>query len=157
MWANLYFGLKYAHLGSNIVWTFMFFGESNGCGQVLIAIIASIHGVISVIGLITFVVLKILRKTTCTAKCWKYIISISIICMLFCYLLCILELLVPLKCQKASYFINSYKIYGLIELVSPILLLIFLKTEVGDPRDHIVKKKEEVFAKWRENPNITDE
>ena len=28
---------------------------------------------------------------------------------------------------------------------------------MGDPRDLILKKKEELFTKWRENPIIQDE
>ena len=94
MWTNLYFGLKYAHLGSNIIWTFMYFGAKASCGQILIILIACIHGFISIIGFITFVFLKILKKTSFTAKCWKYIIIMSIILMFFCYLMAILELIV---------------------------------------------------------------
>lgn len=141
MWTNLYFGLKYAHLGCNLVWTFLYFTEHQKCGQFLILLIACIHGILSIIGMIMFLILKFLRKTSVTAKGWKVLMGSSIVLMLVCYLLCILELILPDKCEDASYFINSYKFYGLVELISPILLLIFLQTEAGDPREFILKKK----------------
>ena len=157
MWANIYFGLKYAHLGSNIVWTFMWFTAKSSCGQVIISIIASIHGILSITGLVSFIVMNMLKKTTCTAKGWKYLMIASIAAMLICYLLCILEFLVPKSCTDALFFTLSYKYFGLFELISPILCLVFLRLEMGDPRDLILKKKEELFTKWRENPVIHDE
>ena len=142
MWANLYFALKYAHLGSNVVWTFMWMIGGNFCAHGLIAMIACIHGILSISGLVIFIGLKFFRKTSFTEKVWKYLMILSIGAMLFCFLMCIFELLIPEKCQNVSHFRQSYKIFGLIEVLSPVLLIIFLKTDVGDPRELILKKKE---------------
>ena len=134
MWANLYFALKYAHLGSNVVWTFMWIIGGSFCAHGLIALIASIHGLLSISGLVIFIVMIFLRKTSFTEKIWKYLMIFSIGAMLFCFLMCIFELLIPENCQNVSHFRSSYKIFGLIEVISPVLLIIFLKTDVGDPR-----------------------
>ena len=90
---DIYSVLKFAHLGSNAVWTFLWFNAKNSCGQVIIFTIASIHGILSLIGFVVFIVLRIFGKTENTNQ-WKYIIIVSIFSMLFCYLICVIELFV---------------------------------------------------------------
>ena len=41
----------------------------------------------------------------------------------------------------------AYQKFGLIEIISPILLLMFLNTEMGDPRDRMLKEEIKNFGK----------
>jgi hypothetical protein len=87
MWANLYFGLKYINFGSNILWCFLWV-QSWECSCTLIGIIGVIHGLLSVVGVVVFLVLNLLKKNNTTAKCYKYLYTISIILLIFCYIIC---------------------------------------------------------------------
>jgi hypothetical protein len=41
--------------------------------------------------------------------------------------------------------------YGLFEIISPILVMIFLRNESGDPRESKIKQHNEVFGKKDEH------
>lgn len=87
MWANLYFGLKFMNFGCNLVWTFLWI-QGAYCANFLVAMIGIIHGILSLTGLVIFLLLSLLRKNTKTAKCYHYLYLCSLICLLFCYILC---------------------------------------------------------------------
>lgn len=55
-------------------------------GNIWIGMIGIIHGVLLIIGVFTFGVLNILKKSSKTAKIWKQLYAISIIFMIFCYI-----------------------------------------------------------------------
>ena len=153
MFCNLYIGLKYAHLGSNIVWSFMWL-EGSQCHHFLITFVGFTHALISLLGLISFVLMSLLRKTEATAKCWRKFYGISLLAMLFCYLLVLLGLPSTHNCPQTTLFAETYKYFGIIEMLSPILLLMFLNTEFGDPRRSFLKKDANIFEKERENMNF---
>ena len=150
MWTNLYLGIKFAHFGSNIVWPLMWFMEINTCGSKFLSFIAIVHAVFSVIGFLTFVVLHLMSKSSFTASCWRKITIISIVMMVICYLVILLFLLIAPECNSVSYFVISYQRFGLIELLSPILILMFMRTESGDPREKVIKRHHDVFVKAKE-------
>jgi hypothetical protein len=133
MYFNLYFSLKFANLGCNIVWT-AFWIQSSYCGSIFIAAIGFIHGVLSALGLLSFIVMSVLRKSTTTAKFWKQIYVVSIALMVFCFVIALIATSSSRSCGSEEMFVLTYQKFGAIEIVSPVLLLIFLHTEMGDPR-----------------------
>lgn len=153
MMFNLYFVLKYAHFGCNVVWTYMWLA-GNECNHLIVSVIGIIHGLLAVAGLVSFVVMNLMKKTTLTSKCWKQFYVISIFMMIFCYILIWIAASTDQSCASSQLFIRSYQIFGLLELLSPLLLLIFLNTELGDPRDMVLKKDAQVFVRGRENQNF---
>lgn len=146
MWANLYFGLKYINFGSNILWTFLWL-QAWSCSNILIGFIGIIHGVLAVLGLIIFLVLNIMKKNNKTAKCYKYLYTASIILLIFSYIVCWIAEPTTTSCQAGQFFVLAYQKFGLIEIISPILLLMFLNTEMGDPRDRMLKEEIKNFGK----------
>ena len=88
----------------------MCFSARNSCGQVIVFIIACIHGVLSIVGAVVFIGLKMFEITENTKR---NIIIISIFGMTICYLICVIELFVSQECTDGLFFISSYKIYGL--------------------------------------------
>ena len=127
MWCHMYFGLKFANLGCNIVWS-IFWIKSSYCGNAFVAIIGAIHCILSVVGLISFVILNFAGKNTKTAKFWKQIFFISVALMLFCYVLSFLAEGSASSCAPSHLFVLTYQKFGFLEIISPILLLIFLNT-----------------------------
>ena len=57
--------------------------------------------------------------------------------MLLCYLLILQGRAIPASCSSAKLFQKTYLEYGLVELVSPLLLLIFVQEELI--RDDLVQ------------------
>jgi hypothetical protein len=153
MWSNLYFSLKFAHFGSNIVW-FIIWILGGSCDGLLITLVAVIHGLLSVTGFLLFIVNKIMKKTSFTAKMWKAFACISLFLMIFCYILILFDLMGDALCEQEEFFKKNYQVFGLIEILSPILILIFLRVEDGDPRQQLIKNHEEVFQKLHQNENI---
>lgn len=128
MASTLYFSLKYAHFGSNIVWFLMWlFGET--CVSIPVTLVAVIHGLLSFTGFLLFIINKFQRKTSFSAKLWKVFTCVSVTLMIVCYLIILFGLIGGPSCQSAEFFKKNYEIYGLLEIVSPILILIFLKGE----------------------------
>ena len=62
MWANLYLGLKFAHFGSNIIWTFMWL-EGTHCHHFVIGFIGFAHAFLSIIGIVSFFIMNFIGKT----------------------------------------------------------------------------------------------
>jgi hypothetical protein len=139
MWSNLYFGLKFAHFAGQILWTFMWL-QTRNCNNVILATIGIIHGFLSIIGFVVFLIINILKKNSTTAKCWRQLYIISIALMIICYILSFVVEPSLGSCANGLLFVKTYQKFGLIELISPILLLVFLNTEMGDPRDTILKE-----------------
>jgi hypothetical protein len=100
MWSNLYFSLKYAHFGSNLVWFLMWIFGGN-CESVLVMLVALIHGILSFFGIIIFLFNRFMKKTVLTAKIWRAFTFVSLIAMVFCYLMVLLGLLAGKSCQSA--------------------------------------------------------
>ena len=113
MMFNLYFVLKFAHFGSNIVWTFMWAQASN-CHHFLVTLVGVVHGLLSVLALISFLVMNLMGKTTLTSKCWKQFYGISIAMMIVCYLVVILAIPSSHSCSNTAMFVGTYKFYGMI-------------------------------------------
>ena len=100
MWSNLYFSLKYAHFGSNIVWFCMWF-TAGTCDSALVTLVALIHGILSVSGLLLFLINRFLKKTLFTAKVWRAFTFISLVAMVFCYAIILLGLMAGQSCPSA--------------------------------------------------------
>lgn len=107
MWRNLYFVLKFAHLGCNIVWT-IFWLQFVQCGHAIASVIGVIHAILSLVGLISFIILSIMKKTTTTAKCWRQLYIISIILMIVCYAISFVGKLFSGDCQAVKLFFLTY-------------------------------------------------
>jgi hypothetical protein len=95
--------------------------------------------------------MSVLRKNANTAKFWKQIYAFSVALMLFCFVVSLVATSSSRSCGSSEMFILTYQKFGAIEIISPILLLIFLNTEMGDPRETIVKTEANIFGKNREN------
>lgn len=150
MWCNLYFSLKFAHLGCNVIWT-IFWIQCAFCGHILIGMIGIIHVVLSLIGLICFVVMNFMKKTSKTAKMWKQLYILSIILMIVCYVASFIGEPTSKDCMPGHLFFLTYQKFGAVEIISPVLLLMFLHTEMGDPRDNIMNREVKVFGRNRQN------
>ncbi len=100
MWSNLYFSLKYAHFGSNLTW-FLIWVFGGSCESSLVMLIALIHGILSIAGLFLFLFNRFMKKTAFTAQVWKAFTFISLVAMIFCYVIVLLGLLAGKSCQSA--------------------------------------------------------
>jgi hypothetical protein len=92
-------------------------------------LIALIHGMLSLTGMVLLILNKFLKKTSLTAKIWRAFTFVSLIAMVFCYVVVLFGLLAGKSCESAEFFKKVYELYGIIEIVSPGLILIFLKSE----------------------------
>jgi hypothetical protein len=97
MATTLYFSLKYAHFGSNLVW-FLIWVVGGSCESPLVMLVALIHGMLSLTGMILFGINKILKKTSLTAKIWRAFTFVSLIAMVFCYVVVLFGLLAGKSC-----------------------------------------------------------
>lgn len=113
MWCNLYFALKFAHLGSNIVWT-IFWIQCSFCNHILITMIGIIHLILSILGLISFVIMNFMRKTSRTAKLWKQLYVISILLMIVCYVSSFVGEPTSKDCTPGHLFFLTYQKFGAI-------------------------------------------
>jgi len=64
----------------------------------LVMLIALIHGMLSIAGMALFLVNKFLKKTSFTAKIWKAFTFVSLIAMVFCYVVVLFGLLAGKSC-----------------------------------------------------------
>jgi hypothetical protein len=64
-------------------------------------LVALIHGMLSLTGLSLLLLNKFLKKTALTAKIWKAFTFVSLIAMIFCYILVLFGLLAGKSCQSA--------------------------------------------------------
>lgn len=113
MMFNLYFVLKYAHFGCNIVWAFLWAAGINECQHFGVSLVGFLHGFLSVMGLVSFLVMNLMKKTSVTSKGWKQFYVISIIIMVFSYLLILLSSLSDISCPSTNLFVKSYRIFGI--------------------------------------------
>jgi hypothetical protein len=65
---------------------------------------------------------------------WRGLTLASIVVLVVCYLLVLLGQQQVVKCPSLNYFFHIYTKVGLLELVPPILLLIFVREGHPDPR-----------------------
>lgn len=143
MVANMYFGLKFAHFGCNILWTFLWI-QSSSCHNIFVVAIGLIHGILSIFGLLCFVVMNLMRKSRQTARFWKQIYAVSILLMVLCYIISFLGG-ITVGCEQSRFFMLTYQKYGIFEIIGTILLLFFMNSEMGDPRDNIVQASVKIF------------
>ncbi len=111
MYNNLYFALKFINLGSNIVWT-AFWLQSSFCNNIFVTTIGFIHGLLSIVGLVGFIIMNLLRKNTVTAKSWKQIYIVSIVLMLFCFVVSFIGEGSANSCGPAKMFLLTYQKFG---------------------------------------------
>lgn len=126
MVSNMYFGLKFAHFGCNIMWTFLWI-QSLNCYNIFVTAIGLIHGILSVFGLLCFIVMNLMRKSRQTARFWKQIYAVSILFMILCYLISFLGG-ISSGCEQSRFFMLTYQKYGLFEIIGTMLLLCFMNS-----------------------------
>ena len=56
-----------------------------------IGMIGFIHGILAIVGVMSFIVLSLMKKNSKTAQYWRNIYIVSIILMIFCYILALLS------------------------------------------------------------------
>lgn len=127
MVSNMYFGLKFAHFGCNIMWTFLWI-QCMGCYNIFVTVIGVIHGILSIFGLLCFIVMNLMRKSRQTAKFWKQIYAISIVLMIFCYIISFLGGISVGGCEQSSFFMLTYQKYGIFEIIGALLLLCYMNS-----------------------------
>ena len=97
------------------------------CMRIDIDLIAIIHAVLAVINVCTLFIYKMVGKSAGIVRFWKSMCIVSIFMMVFCYLIVLIGLTAKSKCQESILFDKTYMIYGPFELLSPILIMIFLR------------------------------
>jgi len=73
-------------------------------------------------------------KFSLITELWKLITLISVFVMILCYLILLIGLVDGETCVDAKFIDKVYERYGILEIISPILILVFLRGEKGDPR-----------------------
>lgn len=139
MISNLFIVLKYLHFGSNIVWCFIWIATFD-CHRVDFAIVSVIHMVLSFVNLVALFLYRWYGKSKGIVQFWKTSCVCSIFLMLLCYLVVLLGLTQEDLCQNGQFFAELYERYGLFELISPLLVMAFLRNESGDPRETKIKR-----------------
>lgn len=71
-------------------------------------LIALIHGMLSLTGMVLFLTNKFLKKTSFTAKVWRAFTFVSLIAMVFSYVIVLFGLLAGRSCPSAEFFKKSY-------------------------------------------------
>ena len=134
-------GIKCLNSGGSLFWAaFWLLNRDVGIrcvqGVDVNDIISLIHLLFFVISTFTFFYGKYCNKTYASAKCWRWIVFISWLAMIACYVSVIIgeALASSPECVLGNYFLQLYKYYGWIEIILPILLLMFVRVEKGDPR-----------------------
>lgn len=127
MVANMYFGLKFAHFGCNIMWTFLWI-QSSSCNNFFVLAIGVIHGILSIFGLLCFIVMNLMRKSRQTARFWKQIYAVSIFLMILCYLMSFLGGISVGDCEQGRFFMLTYQKYGIFEIIGTVLLLCYMNS-----------------------------
>lgn len=146
MAGDLFIVLKYLHFGSNLVWLAIWYSaEANHCSRVNHALIAFIHAILSVLNCSSILISKLLGNLFSHNSHWRTLTSISLFMMLVCYLLILVDGPIQPECHSSKFMQKTYIGYGLLEMLSPLLLLIFLREEVRDLRDNDFKQQEEAF------------
>jgi hypothetical protein len=64
-------------------------------------LVALIHGLLSLTGVSLFLINKFLKKTSLTAKVWRAFTFVSLISMIFCYVIVLFGLLAGKSCESA--------------------------------------------------------
>lgn len=111
MWCNLYFALKFAHLGCNIVWA-VFWIQCSFCNHIILFLIGIIHLLLSITGIISFIIMNFMKKTSRTAKLWKQLYVISILLMIVCYATSFVGEPTSKDCLPAHLFFLTYQKFG---------------------------------------------
>lgn len=133
MISNLFIVLKFLHFGSNIVWLFIWVGGIE-CARFDSDMVVTIHSLLSLVNIITLFLYRIYGKTLGIVRFWKTLCVASLFLMLFCYLVVLIGADSPGNCHEGRFFTKLYLRYGLFELVSPLLAILFVRNESGDPR-----------------------
>lgn len=133
-------GIKCLNSGGSLFWAAFWLlnrdgAVSGGEGVDVNDIISLVHLLFFVISTLTFLYVKYCWKTYASAKCWRWVVFISWLAMIGCYVSAMItELVTSSESVIGSYFLRLYRYYGWIEIVLPILLLAFVRVEKGDPR-----------------------
>lgn len=64
-------------------------------------LVALIHGMLSLAGMALFLINKFMKKTSFTAKVWRAFTFVSLIAMVFCYIIVLFGLLAGKSCESA--------------------------------------------------------
>jgi len=104
---HLFFILKYLHFGSNLVWTIIWLTAIN-CQSIIIALIALIHGIFSVINMGGLIAIKCMGKTSGVVKFWKLLTLISIFMMVLCLAFVIFGMIEESSCSDIAFFEMTY-------------------------------------------------
>lgn len=134
-------GIKCLNSGGSLFWAaFWLLNRDQGVrcteGVDINDIISLVHLLFFTISICTFLYVKFCSKTYASAKCWRWIVFISWLAMIGCYVSAVITGLLTsnVECMLGNYFLQLYRYYGWIELVLPLLLLMFVRLEKGDPR-----------------------
>ena len=130
MSGDFYRTIKYTYFGSNIVWTAIWYSLMVGsCSQIWDGSIGFIQAILSLANFMVLLSGICLGNTCFLARQWRWLTLSSFIGQIMCYLIALLGKQQVIKCPSLVYFMNMYTIYGLVELILPLLLLIFLDNE----------------------------
>lgn len=141
MWGPLYLMLKYLHFGSNLTWVFIWF-EGVQCLRSYEVFIVLVHVAMSVANGVTLLAYRFYGRETGIVRCWRALNIICTILMLLCWLCALVSGFAYEDCPEARYMQRAYQRYGVFEIFPPLLILIFLRNENGDPRAIWIKGHE---------------
>ena len=130
---NLFPALRLAHCGANLSWSLLWLiadAETKENTRIL----GLSHGIMSLAGVAILGLVEALGKIKLSVMIWRYSIKLNIIGL---FLAWIYSLTAPADDQEAKgvyLYNNAYAKLGLGEILSPLLYLVFMNVEQGDPR-----------------------
>lgn len=129
---NLFPALRLAHCGANLSWTLLWLiadAETKENTRIL----GLSHGIMSLAGVAVLGLVEALGKIKLSVMIWRYSIKLNIIGL---FLVWIYSLTAPADQEAKGLYLynNAYAKLGLGEILSPLLYLVFMNVEQGDPR-----------------------
>lgn len=133
MWMNLFPALRLAHCGANLSWSLLWL-IADADTKENTRILGLSHGIMSLAGVAILGLVEALGKIKLSVMIWRYSIKLNIVGL---FLVWIYSLTAPADDQEAKgvyLYNNAYAKLGLGEILSPLLYLVFMNIEQGDPR-----------------------
>lgn len=135
MQANLYLGLRWTHCGANLIWVALWFLQPVPRPSNTMAI-GLVHAVIAGASALALLAMEAAGRGKTFIDIWQTLVKISMVGLAISWAYSALQYW---KIEGQGHlFVSVYFKYGLVELVSPLLYLIFVNVEQGDPREYFM-------------------
>lgn len=98
-----------------------------------VTFVAFIHTLLSISNILFLAIVQTMGAGLASTNNWRIMVVSSIFLMILCYLVVLLGLQSHHGNGSIKFFLEAYKNCGLMELISPVLILVSMRGETKDP------------------------